>query len=162
MVSDHKKVAIEMRCGIHMAMQVSHAVKDGPVPGLEFPGLCKPFNADIMIAGKDQQRDTGAQGFQYPGHLMVFLPGEGWDAVLDVPQQHEPVGIGTVNRFLEPFKPVGAPAPEMQAVGSKIRLDPEMEVRNNEQPLIPFHHQCRPVADEFEVHNCLTYPFCGW
>jgi hypothetical protein len=129
---------------------------------LEFTGLCKPFNADIMVAGKDDERDTGAQGFQDARHLMVFLPREGGDAVLDVSQQHETIRIGFVNRFLEPFEPVGAPAPEVQAMGRKVGLDPEMEVSDNEQTLLPFHHQCRPIADKFKIHNDLTYPFWGW
>ena len=121
-----------------------------------------PFNTDIMVAGEYPQGNPVPQCLKNAGQFKIFLSRDGRDAVLDIPEQDKPVRIRTVNDRKQPLQPGFAPAPEMETMHRKVRLDPEMEIGNNKIPLFSRNDQCRAVTDKFQVHNGFTNPFWGW
>jgi hypothetical protein len=50
----------------------------------------------------------------------------------------------------------------MPAVGSKVCLDPDMEIGNNKDPLFITDQQCRAFAHKTDIHKSRTEPFWGW
>lgn len=162
MVTKNDQVAQQTGAWVHVPVQVPDTVNDCPVTGLQFIHVNEPFEADIMIAREDDEGDPVPQGFKDAGHLVEFLPGQRGDAVFDIPEQDQVVGINLIDGLHQAFKPLARPASEMQAAGDKIRFDPKMRIRNNKVALIAFYQKCRAVANEGKVHNRLTYPFWGW
>lgn len=160
MTDDHEMPGKEGRWN-HVAMEIADTVNYCTILCKNLRRVQVSFDTDVMVAGKYDQAYPVPKGTENPGQLVVFLAGEGGDAVLDIPEQHQPVGIGLVDDRKQAFEAFPAPAAEMKPVGCEIRLDTEMEVRNNEMPFLLLDEKGGAVTDEFQVHKNLTNPFWG-
>lgn len=145
-----------------MPVEITNTVDDCTFFRTDLSRCAIPFDADIVVAGKQMQGDSVAESPEDPWQLVIFLPGDGRNAVLDIAEQHESVRICPVNDLQEPFEPCFAPAPEMNAMNCEIRLDSEMEIGNDKVSLLTRDYQRRTLTDKFQVHSGLTNPFWGW
>src|SRR5512145_2853177 len=102
-----------------------------------------------MVARKYDKRHQLSEGFKDPGHLMIFLPGERGDTVLDVPQQYQQVGIGGFNRLYYAFQAGLAPAPEMKTMDREVSLYSEMQVRDDKDTFLILNDECRSISKKF-------------
>jgi hypothetical protein len=145
-----------------VAVEVPDTVNDLTFLCADFEGFQISFNTDVVVAGEYVQGDPFAHCLKDAGQFEKFLSGDGRDAVLDIPEQDEPVWVHTVNNCEQPLQPGFAPAPEMEPVHCKVGLDAEVEIGNNKIPLFSRNDQRRAVANKFQVHNGFTNPFWGW
>jgi hypothetical protein len=143
-------------------MQEPNAVNERTVAGPELVFTDKTLDPDVVVAREYEQGDTGTQCFEDTGKFIEFLSRKRWDAVFDVPEQDEQIGIGGIDDTHQPLQPFRTPAGKMKTMRGKVCLDAEVQVGYSQQPLFVLDDKRRAVADKFQFHNSLTNPLRGW
>ncbi len=161
-VANNHQVSGKAFVRVSMSVKVPDVVDNSTLLWLEFTFFEVPLYSDVMVPGKDQKGDPVANCIKNARHLVVLLPCDRGDTVLDVPEKNQRIGLCSINSFLETFKPCSTAALKVHPMGSKIRFDAKMEVGNNEMPHLANDDKGRAITEKLKIHSALTDPFWGW
>ena len=162
MVPDDDQVAGKALVRDHVAVLVCDPIDHRPLFGLELAFVEEAIDTDVVVAGEHEDRDPFPDSGKDARHLVIFLPGQGRDAVLDIPKKDQVIRLCCINDRHEPLEPGDASTLEMHTMRRKISLDPEMEVGNNEVAFLSLNNKRRALFKKFKIHSGLTNPFWGW
>ncbi|KAF5057032.1 hypothetical protein DSECCO2_361160 [anaerobic digester metagenome] len=160
-VADEHQVTREAGSRQGMTMKVADTVDHDPGPLRQFVRLEEPLDPGVVVAGHDQEGGASTERGEHFGELAPLLPRGEWDRLLDIAEQEEAIRPHPVDQIGHPLHPLKGPAREVPPVPLEVRLDPEVEVGDDQGPLRVHDQGRRPLGEKFDPHAIRISPRRG-